>query len=135
MNQAQITANPWKVTVQPSPGHPGHTAPIYRVTGPNLANVQDTNEGILLSDKEQAYAITTSRELLQELDNVLDFYEYADTLSPEIIAIAQGVIDRAKGLTPRKCATPGCPNTALKDSIQIGPGTNIYVCCTCAEVI
>lgn len=136
MSQAEITTTkPWTVTVQPAPAHSSHQGPLYRVKGPELAAPHDTKEGIILSNKEHAHVLATSQELLLELANVLDFYEYVDALSPEIIAMAQATINKAKGITPRKCGTPGCPNTPLKDSIQIGPGTNIYVCCTCAEVI
>ena len=137
MAKVELTTKPWAVSVQPAPAHSSHPGPVYRVTGPELAD-PGTAGGILLSNKEDAYAMAAARELLWKLADIIDFYEYVDALSPEVIKQAQVVIDMAKGKfppPPRPCGIPGCPNTALEDSIQIGPGTNVYVCCTCADVI
>ena len=123
----------WKVTIHNRSTDPDNPDYVYQVTGPDLAN-QDTTEGILLSNRDQAYAIASSRELLKEFHNLVDFYEYSDALSPEVIELAYAVIDKARGIARRKCDTPGCPNPAMADSIQIGPGTNIYVCQTCITV-
>ena len=134
MEKPKTDPQPWKITVHNKFTDPGNPDCIYQVTGPDLAG-QDTTEGILLSNRDQAYAIALSRELLKELENLIDFYEYADALSPEVIKEAQAVTERARGIAPRKCDTPGCPNAAMEHSIQIGPGTNVYVCQTCITVI
>ena len=124
MNQPETTV-PWKVSPLNNTRYPDT---VYRVTGPRLADPASRDEGILLCKMEDAYAIATARELLQELANLIDFYEYTDALSPEVLEQAQAVVDKANGIPRRKCGVPGCPNGAMKETVQIGPGTNIEVC-------
>ena len=124
MDQPETTI-PWKVSPLNSTKYPDT---VYRVTGPRLADPASRDEGILLANKDHAYAISMSRELLHELANLIDFYEYTDALSPEVIEQAQAVVERANGIPRRKCGVPGCPNGAMKETVQIGPGTNIEVC-------